>query len=321
MPKTHICDPALFDIDLSGKTIIVTGANSGIGRITTEQLLKQGAHVILACRRTEEAEKVLNEFDSVQGTGTVLRLDLGDLSSVREFVKKFKEQFSELHVLVNNAGVMATDFQQTKDGFEMQIGVNHFGHFLLTELLLDVLKSSTPSRIVTVSSCFHDVAMGKKGDIDLNDINFEKRKYHQWTSYAQSKLANLLHSKELSKRLEGTGVSAVSVHPGWVRTNLAKNSMPLWVQNYIMRPFSGLIGMIEPWEGAQTSLHCILAPDVPKYSGKYFSQFGIYSNKSFNKGGWPMESPNPKANDAKLAHDLYELSQKMVELTSVKSSD
>jgi NAD(P)-dependent dehydrogenase (short-subunit alcohol dehydrogenase family) len=315
MPKTHICDPDLFNIDLSSKTIIVTGANSGIGRITTEQLLKQGAQVILACRRTQEADKVLLELGSMKGKGTVLQLDLGDLSSVREFARSFKEQFSELHVLVNNAGVMATDFQQTTDGFEMQIGVNHFGHFLLTELLLDRLIGSAPSRIVTVSSAFHDIAMGKKGHIDLNDINFEKRDYHQWTSYAQSKLANVLHSKELGKRLEGTGVSAVSLHPGWVRTNLAKNLMPLWIQNYIMRPFSGLIGMIEPWEGAQTSLHCILEPNITKQTGKYFSQFGAYSNKAFNRGGWPMESPNPEANDAKLSHDFYELSQKMVGLT------
>lgn len=316
MPKTHICDPQLFEIDLSGKIIIVTGANSGIGRITTEQLLKQGAQVILACRRTQEAEKVLNELGTVKGKGTIIRLDLGDLSSVRDFATKFKEQFSELHVLVNNAGVMAGPFNKTKDGFELQIGINHFGHFLLTELLLDVLKTSSPSRIVSVSSCFHDVAMGKKGHVDLEDINFENRKYHPWTSYAQSKLANVLHSKELAKRLEGTGVIAVSLHPGWVRTNLAKNSMPLWVQNYLMRPISGLIGLIEPWEGSQTTLHCIIDPDVPKYSGKFFSQFGVYSKKEAKKGGWPMESPNPEANDSQLAHDFYELSKKMVGLDS-----
>ncbi|MEM1009424.1 MAG: SDR family oxidoreductase [Myxococcota bacterium] len=314
MPKTLMCDPALFERDLKDQVIIITGSNSGIGKVAAEQLIKQGAHVILACRRVEEAQALVKDLGEVSGQGTVMRLDLADLSSVRAFAKQFKEQFSRLDVLLNNAGVMNTPEKKTKDGFEMQLGVNHLGHFLLTELLLDVLKASAPSRIVNVSSCFHDKAMGKKGHIVLDDLNFEKRTYNGWSSYAQSKLANVLHAKELARRLEGTGVTAVSLHPGWVRTNLARHSMPVWVQNTILRPILGWMGMIGPWEGTQTTFHCVLAPDVPEHNGAFFSQVGIYSDKSANKGGWPLKSPNAEVHEQQLAKEFYEKSIQMVGL-------
>ncbi|MFT5354875.1 MAG: NAD(P)-dependent dehydrogenase (short-subunit alcohol dehydrogenase family), partial [Polyangiales bacterium] len=240
-------------------------------------------------------------------------LDLGDLASVRAFAKGLLEEHDTIHGLLNNAGVMNTaEDAKTKDGFEMQIGVNHLGHFLLTDLLLGALKKGAPSRVVNVSSCFHDRAQGREGKIVADDLNFENRKYNGWEAYAQSKLANVLHAKELSKRLEGSGVTAVSVHPGWVRTDLAKHTMPLFVQNYILLPVFKLMGMIEPWQGAQTSLHAMLADDVPEHSGAFYSQTGIYRDKSCNKGGWPLTSPNPHAHDDAMASALWTKSEELV---------
>lgn len=314
MPKPHVCDPALLETDLSGKTFIVTGANSGIGWVSAQQLAKQGAQVILACRRVSDAEARIAEARAELPSAKLeaRELDLGSLASVRRFAEGFLADHDRLDGLLNNAGVMNSPQGKTVDGFETQLGINHVGHFLLTDLLLERLKASAPARVVNVSSCFHDVAMGRKGDIHLDDLHYESRKYDGWEAYAQAKLANLLHAKGLAKRLEGTGVTAVSVHPGWVRTNLARNSMPLWVQNYVMRPVFRLMGMIEPWEGAQTSLFALLDPSVGQHAGAFYSQTGTYRDKSCNAGGWPMNSPNPKAHDDALAEKLWQATEAMI---------
>jgi NAD(P)-dependent dehydrogenase (short-subunit alcohol dehydrogenase family) len=193
--------------------------------------------------------------------------------------------------------------------------VNHLGHFLLTELLLDTLKASAPSRIVCVSSVAHVGTKKQVGEVDLEDPHFERRPYDKVVAYAQSKLANVLHAAELARRLDGTGVSAFSVHPGWVRSNLVQHMAPAWIQNVLMRPLSGPLGIISPEEGAQTTLHCLLDDDAPSHSGAYFSQHSIlYPNKENRPGGWPMRSPNPNAHDAALAAALYERSRQWVGL-------
>ncbi len=322
MPKPLMCPPEVLERDLTGRRIIVTGANSGIGLVTARQLAKQGASVTLACRNEAEGEARAGEIRA-EAPGAdleVRKLDLGNLGSVRAFAEQFLAEHDSLHVLINNAGIMNTPQSKTVDGFESQIGVNHLGHFLLTELLLDVLKKSAPSRIVVVSSCYHDVAMGRKGAIELDDLHFESRKYDGWTSYAQSKLANVLHARALAKRLEGTGVTAVSVHPGWVRTRLIRNSMPTWMQDYVLRPFLSMSGMVEPWEGAQTSLYAAIADDVEQHAGAYYSQTGTYRDKSKNRGGWPLESPNPKAHDDEMAERLYERSRELVGLAGTAAA-
>jgi len=314
MPRPLMCDPELFAKDLSGKRYVVTGANSGIGFEVTKQLARQSAEIVLGCRRPDEGEKAAAEIreDAPEAELEVRELDLGSLDSVRAFAEAFTADHDRLHGLLNNAGVMNTDAGTTEDGFELQLGINHLGHFLLTELLLDTLQASAPARIVNVSSCFHDVAQGREGEIHFDDLHFQDRDYDGWKAYAQSKLANVLHAKELAKRLEGTGVSAVSVHPGWVRTNLIRHTMPTFVQDYLLRPVLGLMGMIGPWEGAQTSLHALLADDVD--SGAYYSQRGIYRDKAKNRGGWPMASPNPQAHDEEVADRLYEKSRELVGL-------
>ena len=190
-------------------------------------------------------------------------MDLASLASVRRFAEAFIAKYDRLDGLVNNAGIMACPEGKTEDSFETQFGVNHLGHFLLTELLLDTLKASAPSRIVCVSSVAHVGMRGQAGEIDFDDLNFERRPYNRTLAYTQSKLANVLHALDLSRRLEGTGVSAFSVHPGWIRSNLAQHMLPVWVQNVLLRPFSALLGMMSWYEGAQTTLHCLLDDDAP----------------------------------------------------------
>lgn len=316
MPSPLMCPPELLALDLTGKTFIVTGGNSGIGLVTVEALAKQGATVVLACRRTSEGEREMRRIadGGAKGRVEVAALDLANLSSVREFAKGFLAGHDALHGLVNNAGVMNTPQGRTQDGFESQLGTNHLGHYLLTELLLDVLERSAPSRVVILSSCYHDIAQGRKGHIDFDDLHFERRAYDGWEAYAQSKLANLLHAQALSKRMGDKGITAVSVHPGWVRTNLIRASMPVWMQDYLLRPFLNLAGMIEPWQGTQSTLYALLSPEVSSHNGAYFSQLGTYRDKKANKGGWPLSSPNPEAHDPAIAARLDAVSRALVGL-------
>jgi len=321
MAQPHMCDPALLDRDLSGRRYVVTGANAGIGFVTAKQLARQGASVVLACRRVAAGDEKASEIRDAHPNADVevRELDLGNLASVRAFADGLLAEHDTLQGLVNNAGVMNTPKGRTKDGFETQLGTNHLGHFLLTELLLPALRRGAPARVVNVSSCYHDKAMGRAGDIHLDDLQYDRRSYDGWEAYAQSKLANLLHAKSLARRLEGTGVTAVSIHPGWVRTDLARHSMPLFLQNVVLRPILRGLGMIEPWEGAQTTLHALLDDDVHNHAGAYYSQLGIYRDKACNKGGWPMRSPNPKAHDDALAEALWLRSRQLVGLDASAS--
>jgi retinol dehydrogenase-13 len=316
MPKPLVCAPELLALDLAGKTYIVTGGNSGIGLVTVEQLARQGAHVVLAARRPAEGERARAELmqRAPRGSIEVAELDLASLASVRQCADALLSRHDAVHGLVNNAGVMNTPRGKTADGFETQLGTNHLGHYLLTELLLPALRRGAPSRVVNVSSCFHDMAQGREGRIDFDDLHFERRAYDGWAAYAQSKLANVLHAKALAGRLTGSGVTTASVHPGWVRTNLIRHSMPVWMQDLLLRPFLRLGGMIEPWEGAQTTLHALLAPEVEAHSGAYFSQLGFYREKAAQNGGWPLRSPNPHAHDDAAAERLDQVSRRLVGL-------
>lgn len=315
MPKTLMCDPNLFQKDLSGRVYLVTGANSGSGFATSKQLAEQGAQVVGACRRVDAGKEAFADLGDIRGSFEIMELDLASLASVRRFAEAFLAKYDRLDGLVNNAGVMFPPKGKTEDGFETQFGINYLGHFLLTELLLDTLKASAPSRIVCVSSVAHAGMRGVYGEIDFDDLHFDKREYNPGVAYAQSKLANVLHALDLAHRLEGTGVSAFSVHPGWIRSNLVEGTMTKFVQNVLLRPFSGLLGTMSWFEGAQTTLHCLLDDDAPQHSGEYYSQNSIlYPNKENRPGGWPMTSPNPKAHDAELAEKLYHRSMELVGL-------
>jgi retinol dehydrogenase-13 len=307
--------PELLSTDLTNKTYVVTGANSGIGLVTMQQLAKQGATVVMGVRRVKEGERVAAEIrrEVPSAKLAVFQLELGDLASVRAFAAEVNRHYPKLQGLVNNAGVMKTPFGHTTDGFETQFGVNHLGHFLLTNLLTDALKAGAPSRVVNLSSFFHEFSMGRKGEIHFNDLNYHRRPFDSWEAYAQSKLANLLHARELGRRLVGTGVTAASVNPGFVRTNLMTIPLPMWLQRLLVIPALRLAGMIEPWEGAQTSLHALLAPEVEKQSGAYYSQIARYKDKASRKGGWPLSSPNPLAHDDAVAKRLWDASEVLVQ--------
>ena len=205
---------------LDGKTVIITGANTGIGKETAVDLARRGARVILACRSAEKGEEAVVEVRARSGNDKVVFqiLDLASLESVRQFASAVLEEEPTIDILINNAGVMACPYSKTEDGFEMQFGVNHLAHFLLTNLLLDRLKESSTARIVTVTS----IAYRLVKRIKFDDLNSEKS-YSPLVAYGQSKLANILFTRSLAKRLAGTSVIANCLHPGVIRTELGRH--------------------------------------------------------------------------------------------------
>ena len=311
MAKELVCSKETLQKDLSGKIYIVTGTTSGIGLATVKQLAKQSATIICASRNIELAKKISAEIIEETSNKNLhnLLLELDSLDSVRDFIKVFNKKFLRLDGLVNNAAVMNTPYKRTKDGFELQFGVNFLGHFLLTELLLPKLKKANGSRIVHTSSVLHE-----KGSIDLADLNFEKKKYSGWDAYNQSKLAQVLYSRYQAKLLKSSNITSVSIHPGWVQTPLIKHTLPVFFQNVLLKPFLSMAGMTNPTIGSQTTLHCLLADNVANYSGCFFSQVGIYKDKESRKGGWPMKSPNSQVYDDILCEKLFKAANSMVNI-------
>ncbi|XP_062898422.1 retinol dehydrogenase 12-like isoform X1 [Mobula hypostoma] len=248
---------------LDGKTVIITGANTGIGKETTKDLAKRGAHIIMACRDTEKGDAATKEIIEETGNSNIVvkKLNLADTKSIREFAEQINNEQQQVNILINNAGVMMCPYLKTEDGFELQFGVNHLGHFLLTYLLIDLLKRSTPARIINVSSVAH-----KMGTIQFDDLNSEKS-YSSVKAYGQSKLANILFTRKLARKLEGTSVSVFALHPGVVRTELARHLNPVTRFGLaLLRPFTK-----SPENGAQTTSYCAVAPGLEKETGQYFS--------------------------------------------------
>ncbi len=247
-------------IDLKGKICLITGANSGIGKSTALGLAKQGAHIVMLCRDQNRGEKAQQEIISKSKNNLVdlLYADLGSLKSLKNFIKSFKEKYTSLHILINNAGVNFLRRKETVDGFEGMFGINHIGHFYLTIGLLDLIKQSAPSRIINVAS-------RAQRKIDFDDLQSEKS-YSFMKVYGKSKLANILFTYELARRLEGSGVTVNCLHPGGVRTNLARGT------NKIAKIIGGVISifLMSPEKGAATSIYLASSPNVAKVTGKYF---------------------------------------------------
>jgi NAD(P)-dependent dehydrogenase (short-subunit alcohol dehydrogenase family) len=241
--------------DLQGKTFLVTGASSGIGRATAVDLAGRGGKVFLATRSEEKTKPILDEIGD---SAVHVPLDLGDLDSVRECAEAFLSRDEPLHVLINNAG-LAGQRGQTTSGFELAFGTNHVGHFLLTRLLLDKLRASAPSRIVNVSSVGHYQARR----IDYEAVRKPTRSITGLPEYAVSKLANVVHAQELARRLDGTGVTTYSLHPGAIASNVWRR-VP-WPLDALMKVF-----MKSNEEGAKTTLYCATSPEVAKASGRYY---------------------------------------------------
>ncbi|XP_046848278.1 retinol dehydrogenase 13-like [Xenia sp. Carnegie-2017] len=282
---------------LEGKTVIVTGANTGIGKETAEDLAKRGARVILACRNLQKANKAMSDIIEKTGNKNIVakRFDLASLASVREFAKDIIQNEDRLDVLINNAGVAQfPNLTMTEDGFETQMGVNHLGHFLLTNLLLDLLKKSAPSRIVVVSSSAHWV-MTK--DFNFENMNGEKF-YHRADAYGQSKLANILFTRELAKRLQGSGVTANSLHPGAIATELGRH-----FPRYLLVLISSIAPYFvkTPKEGAQTNIYLAVSEEVDGVTGLYFADC-------------KEKIPAVTAQDDDVAKKLWAVSAKLVGL-------
>ncbi|XP_068607979.1 retinol dehydrogenase 12 [Brachionichthys hirsutus] len=248
---------------LDGKTVLITGANTGIGKETALDLATRGARVIMACRDVNKGEQAAASIRNAhpEARVEVRELDLADTCSIRAFAQKFLREVNHLHILINNAGVMMCPYTKTVDGFELHIGVNHLGHFLLTFLLIGQLKRSTPARIVVVSSLAHNF-----GWIRFHDIH-SQGSYNSGLAYCQSKLANVLFARELARRLKGTGVTVNSVHPGTVNSDLTRHSTLMMIFFTIFSMF-----LKTPREGAQTSIHCAVAEELHSISGKHFSE-------------------------------------------------
>ena len=274
---------------LDGRTFVVTGANSGIGLVATRELARAGARVVLAVRDADRGEEAAA---TIAGDTEVRHLDLADLGSVRAFADAWE---GALDVLVNNAGVMAIPESRTKDGFEMQIGTNHLGHFGLTNLLLP----SITDRVVTVSSGAH-----RTGRISLDDLNWEQRRYQRWRAYGQSKLANLLFTLELQRRLAETGsdVRAVAAHPGYAATNLQRRTESL-LQNGIMKITNLVLAQSEEM-GALPTLYAA-TQDIP--GGSYVGPDGFQEQR----GHPTLVGRSGAARDEETARKLWELSEKL----------
>jgi NAD(P)-dependent dehydrogenase (short-subunit alcohol dehydrogenase family) len=278
----------------TGKLALVTGSNSGIGFEAARILAQRGATVVLACRGESKANEARSRILTAQPDAEIIPmpLDLADLDSVRAFAQAFAARFDRLDLLINNAGVMMPPASTTKQGFELQFGVNHLGHFALTGLLLDRLRASPRARVVNVSSQAH-----RQGIIDFDDIDFTKRRYDRMLAYCQSKLANLLFTFEAARRFAAAELDIVvaAAHPGWTRTNLQQH----WGLANLLNPVLGM----PPAKGALPSLRAATDPDVRP--GDYFGPRGIYQFWGYPK----RVGTTKRARDEAVAAQLWELSE------------
>jgi NAD(P)-dependent dehydrogenase (short-subunit alcohol dehydrogenase family) len=282
--------------DLDGKVIVITGGNTGIGKEAAVPLAGRGAQVVITSRneqrgraaRQEIAERSRN--DSVD----VMALDLASFRSIRSFAADVLDRFDHLDVLVNNAGLILYRRAETQEGFEETFGVNHLGHFLLTDLLLERLRASAPSRVVVVSSGAHK---GARHGLDFDDLQSE-RKYKWMDAYNKSKLANIYFTRELARRLDGTGVTVNALHPGFVRSEFGRGGdlggIYGWGIKYLASPFA-----ISPEKGARTTAYLSSSPEVEGTSGGYF-----YKCRP--------SVPSRMAQDDDAARRLWDVSEKLV---------
>lgn len=284
--------------DMNGKTVLITGANQGIGKASAIALGKMGAKLVLVCRNEAKAREAIRDIEAAGAKD--VELILGDLASqadVRRVAAEFKAKHDKLHVLLNNAGVLVTSRRTTVDGIEETFAINHLAYFLLTNLLLDVLKASAPARIVNVSSKAHRGAR-----INFDDVQ-NARKFSAFNVYGQSKLANILFTRELSRRLEGTGVTANCLHPGVIASGFGQTYGGFFGK---MMTVAHLF-MASTEEGAKTQVYLASSPEVEGVSGKYFDKC-------------KEARPTREAQDDAAARRLWEISEEMTGLRAKKNA-
>lgn len=279
---------------MQGKTVLITGGNSGIGFETAVALAGAGATVVFTSRDPHRGEHAADEIRRRSGANPhLMPLDLASFASIRAFAADFLQRFDSLHVLINNAGLILSERTETQEGFETTFGVNHLGHFLLTDLLLDRIKASAPARIINVASGAHRFA---RSGIDFDDLQLAQR-YGGMKAYARSKLANIYFTRELAHRLEGAGVTVNALHPGGVATGLTRDGD-------VKGPFGRLFSLARPFlrspeKGAQTSIYLASAPEVEGVTGRYFAD----SKET---------QPTRIAQDDEAARRLWEASEALI---------
>lgn len=280
--------------EMNGKIVMVTGANAGLGKETSLALARMGATVICVCRDKARGEAAVAEIKQRSGSDKVelMLCDLSSQKSIRAFADEYKRTHGKLHVLVNNAGVVIQKRSVTVDGIESTFALDHLGYFLLTHLLLDVIKASAPARIVNLSS-----EAERAGHIDFDDLQFEKRRYAAFGAYCQAKLANIMFTYDLAQRLEGTGVTVNAVHPGPVATNFGSDSTGVF--NLAMKIFKKFA--LTPEKGAQTSIYLASSPEVEGITGKYWTKKKPIKSKG-------------ESYDEHVRRRLWELSERMTGL-------
>jgi NAD(P)-dependent dehydrogenase (short-subunit alcohol dehydrogenase family) len=290
--------------DQSGRNAIVTGANSGLGLVTARELARAGASVVMACRNLDKGHAAIEQVRAAVPDAQVQleELDLASLESVRGFAERYRATHDGLDLLINNAGVMAPPRRRTADGFELQFGTNHLGHFLLTALLLEMMEGREDARVVTLSSTAH-----KMGRISFDNLNGDRR-YFRWNAYGQSKLANLLFALELDRRLrrEGSTVKSLAAHPGYAATNLQSAAAPL-VDRLVMKVGNTVIAQNDEM-GALPQLFAATEPGLE--GGTYVGPDG----PGEQRGHPTIVSPNGRAQDEDTARRLWQVSE---ELTGV----
>ena len=280
---------------MKDKIVLITGANRGIGRETARALARKGATIIMACRHLEKAEPVgeMIQRESKNPNIKMMQLDLASLQSVRNFTREFKARYQQLDVLINNAGVFRIKREETAEGFELTMGVNHLGHFLLTHELLPILEKTAEARIINLSSNAHSSA-----DLDLEDLHFKRRRYSGFKAYGASRLATVFFTQELAERLKGKDIMVNALHPGHVDTNMWNlwGAGRKWYQSMI----NGIIKhfLISPEEGAQTSIYLASSNEVKGVTGKYFAKEKI-------------KAASKKCSDIKLQKELWQLSERL----------
>jgi NAD(P)-dependent dehydrogenase (short-subunit alcohol dehydrogenase family) len=278
---------------MRGKTVLITGADGDIGRETTRGIAARGAAIVMACIELSLARPVCEAIKKESGNAniTLMQIDLSSQASIREFAQQFSLKHQSLDVLINNAGVYCHTRQETRDGFEKTIGINLFGHFLLSNLLLPVIKQTAGARIINLSSNAH-----YQSKFDVSDINWQKRKYSGFRAYADSKLAIVLFTQELAKRLMKTGTTVNAVHPGHTATQIWNIWPGKWYQALLDKIINRF--MITAGEGAQASIFLASSEEVKAVTGKYFSQK-------------QLKDPAPKCKDVQLQTDLWQLCENL----------
>lgn len=292
-------DEVLDGIDLTGKTVVITGGTSGLGQESARAMAAKGAKVVLTGRNMEKAQAVADEID---GDVSVQELELGSFASIRAFAARMLEEHPQIDILINNAGVMASPYMETDDGFELQFGSNHLGHFLMTTLLMPALGAG--SRVVALSSAAHHFA-----PVMFDDIGFKDKDYDKWAAYGQSKSANALFALGLNKRLADKGGEAFSVHPGVIRTELARHMTEEDFARFSSGIEAGEIPMKTIPQGAATQVYAATAPELAGKGGAYLADVQIAPVEADTED---MTKARPYILDADAAEHLWSVSEEMV---------